>query len=128
MPVRDIWAYYGLIVLVYAICSQLYGSISIFVLMLCAFFVSICLWMRPTLFFALIVLTLYVCSMRCLGMSKKPVVCMLFILWSFSAILFWLPYMHFNMSHYNRLVVSPAGQSLLEGLGEIKNPWSTRTK
>lgn len=128
MPVRDVWAYYGLLVLAYAVCANLYGSISWLRTVLCAIFFSACLWMRPTLFFALIMLSLYVWLMNSVRISKRSIlpilgVPRLGVLWGVAIALFWLPYVRFNLMHYNRCVVSPAGQSLLEGLGEIPNPW-----
>lgn len=123
MPVRDVWAYYGLLVLAYGICTYLFASISFSALALCAMFFAVCVWMRPTLFLALIMLSLYALFIKHKGLSSKHIMQILVVLWGVTTIFFWLPYMRFNQSNYNRFVVSPAGQSLLEGLGEIENPW-----
>lgn len=119
MPVRDIWAYYGLLVLAYTATTCYYRQTSPLTVLASALFFSICLWMRPTLALALILFTLFA---FCTFNHKKALTYNV-AFWITSGLLFWVPSMHYNYSNYGRYFVSPAGQSLLEGLGEIPNPW-----
>jgi hypothetical protein len=47
-------------------------------------------------------------------------------MWLISLLFFWLPFSYYNYTTYGRYMVSPAGQSLLEGLGELPNRWGHR--
>ncbi|MCL4229381.1 hypothetical protein KJZ61_01675 [Candidatus Dependentiae bacterium] len=38
-------------------------------------------------------------------------------------IIFWIPFLAYNLITYHRLLVGPAGQDLIESLGEFENPW-----
>ncbi|MEX0849061.1 MAG: hypothetical protein WD055_02435 [Candidatus Dependentiae bacterium] len=124
MPVRDVWAYYGLLMLVYGMLSYLRNAISKVGFFSCLLFFIICLWMRPTLFLSVILATFFLLIV----LYKKPqykdnILYVLVSTWITCCGLFWVPFMKFNMDNYNRYVVSPAGQSMLEGLGEIPNKW-----
>jgi hypothetical protein len=123
MPVRDVWAYYGLLVLVYAVCAYVHNRLSLVASICCALFFALCLWMRPTLFFALIMLSGYALAFGYIKKSCKRAFSIIGVFLITVLMFFWLPYMCLNNIWYDRYVVSPAGQSLLEGLGEIKNPW-----
>lgn len=122
MPVRDVWAYYGLLILCYAVLSYINKQITIGGLVGCLIFFALCQWIRPTLSFALMVMTIFLVAYA----VKKDNVRALHLIgymWFISLLLFWLPFSYYNYTTYDRYMVSPAGQSLLEGLGELPNRW-----
>ncbi len=122
MPVRDVWAYYGLLVLCYAVLAYLFEHIHMSVLISSLIFFVLCQWIRPTLSFALIMMSIFlvVYAMKKSQMRAFTLIC---YMWSISLLLFWLPFSYYNYTTYGRYMVSPAGQSLLEGLGELPNRW-----
>jgi hypothetical protein len=122
MPVRDVWAYYGLLVLCYAVLSYLFKQINMLVLMSCLIFFALCQWIRPTLSCALMMMSIFLVAY---AIKKNNVRALHLIgyMWLISFLLFWLPFSYYNYITYGRYMVSPAGQSLLEGLGELPNRW-----
>lgn len=126
MPVRDVWAYYGMLVLLYASLASYYNQLALPDLVICFIFVSCCLWMRPTLACATVLLTMFsIMYMMRYEEHYKKITTFLAALWLITVFCFWLPYMHLNYTTYGRCLVSPAGQSLLEGLGELPNRWAS---
>ncbi len=124
MPVRDVWAYYGLLILCYAVLSYMHRHISQLNMSLCVIFFAGCLWIRPTLSSAAIMMTFFLIGYALNKTAvRKRCIELVAALWLITGLLFWLPFMYFNIKQYNRLLVSPAGQSLLEGLGELPNQW-----
>ncbi len=124
MPVRDVWAYYGLLVLAYTVLSYLHRRISAVCMILCMIFFAGCLWIRPTLSLAAVMMSLFLGGYAYKNKSmRKRSMHLIATLWLVTGLLFWAPFMYYNMKQYNRLMVSPAGQSLLEGLGEMPNEW-----
>lgn len=124
MPVRDVWAYYGMLVLLYASLASYYNQITLHNLVICFIFFSCCLWMRPTLACATLLLTIFsIMYMMKYEEHSKKITRFLAVLWLTTGVCFWLPYMRLNYTTYGRCLVSPAGQSLLEGLGELPNRW-----
>lgn len=119
MPVRDIWAYYGLLILAYATIACNNGQITSSALIAYILFFCICLWMRPTLSLASALFTLLALHTH----GRKKSLRYVATVWTITGLFFWLPSIYYNKINYNRYFVSPAGQSLLEGLGEIANPW-----
>lgn len=122
MPVRDVWAYYGLLILAYATVAFYNKQLTSKRLLAYVVFFSICLWMRPTLALAAILFSLS--ALRTCDRTKACIY--LAILWTVTGTLFWVPSTYYNHINYGRYFVSPAGQSLLEGLGELSNPWGHR--
>ncbi len=179
MPVRDIWAYYGLLILAYATVAFYNKQLTSKRLWAFVVFFSICLWMRPTLVLAALLFSLFAVAqkhgvqsvdesdknhaiasrlrrsvatprrvakegsfggisrettaLKSLGASfalrtyNRTKTCIyLATLWAVTGALFWIPSIYYNQINYDRYFVSPAGQSLLEGLGELPNPWGHR--
>ncbi len=175
--VRDVWAAYGLIVLMYVIIAYLKNKKRLpFLLSGCIFF-AFYQWIRPSLFLAVITATLALImnmvryiylrdasvnthhererdqnpfaprpsklaefedpdkrsrmSAECNEAYRrvndkvylKKTCTIIATLWIVNILIFWLPFMYYNKAHYGRYFVSPAGQDLLEGLGEFTNPW-----
>lgn len=122
MPVRDVWAYYGLLVLCYAVLSYLFKQSNITASISCLIFFALCQWIRPTLSCALMMMTIFLVAY---AVKKNNVRAFYLIgyMWFISILFFWLPFSYYNYTTYGRYMVSPAGQSLLEGLGELPNRW-----
>lgn len=121
--VRDIWAYYGLIVLVYSILSFFHYTSWRTLIFGCSFF-SVCQYIRPTL--SLAVLTFFCVLLIYAFFSyreRKKSLQILGILFVSNAIFFWIPFITYNKQTYDRYFVGPVGQDLLEGLGEFTNTW-----
>lgn len=127
LPVRDVWAYFGMVALLYGIlrfiCVTSYTSL----VGGCLFF-ALCQWVRPTVFLgaltvaaALIVLT-YIRA-HAVPVTRTKCVLILGCLFAFNIGVFWIPFISYNYHHYKRAFVGPAGQDLVEGLGEFANPW-----
>jgi len=125
-PVRDVWAYYGLLVLLYGVLQfllQFQQFKSWFVVAACGTFFSICQFIRPSVFLALITLSVVSILYACYAQQIKKVIAMLLLVWSLNGLFFWVPFFTYNLHTYNRWFVGPVGQDLLEGLGEFENPW-----
>ena len=122
-PVRDVWAYFGTVMLLYGLMAFLYEQMHVVIFMACCLFFALCQWVRPAAFLAVIAAAI---ALIIWGIYEKKVkkcgialVCMLWV----NIAIFWVPFMAYNKSHYGRYIVGPGGQDLIEGLGEFKNPW-----
>jgi hypothetical protein len=126
-PVRDIWAYYGSVILLYGIVQFLFSfkqPKSWIIIALCGALFSICQYIRPSAFLVLITLSAVSFLYAMYTKQTKKIICMLIIIWFMNILFFWLPFAAYNMRAYNRFFVGPVGQDLLEGLGEFENPWN----
>lgn len=125
-PVRDIWAYYGSVILLYGIVQFLlqFKRKSWIIIVLCSLLFSIYQYIRPSVFLVLITLSLASFLYALHVKQIKKIIYMLLVAWSVNGIFFWLPFCAYNMHAYSRLFVGPVGQDLLEGLGEFENPWN----
>jgi len=125
--VRDVWAAYGGIVLLYAIFAYIrHKKSGWFFVWACVFF-ALCQWIRPSLFLGVITaaIVLLACALyeyRDWVQLKKRLYAVIVLLVT-NALFFWIPFIQYNKQQYGRYIVSPAGQDLLEGLGEFENPW-----
>jgi hypothetical protein len=117
---RDIWAYYALLLLLYGLLSYLKKGTSVYTVIMCSIFFSLFQGVRPTVFFTLATVSLAVWWWFKNERTKK-VMTALGIFWITNVLLFWLPFMAYNKIAYNQYLVSPAGQDLYEGLGEFEN-------
>lgn len=121
---RDIWYYYGVILLFYGVLSYLYKYIGYKVLVLCAFSFAIAQWMRPTLVNLFVstglILLLLSCFYRNVFIRIFSALT-IFILVNIAV--FWIPWCMYNVKAYDRPFVSHLGMMLLQGLGEYENPW-----
>ena len=122
--VRDVWAAYGAITLLFAVIGYINNRFSWILLLPCLLWISICLWIRPSLFLAMIIFSVILMMNAIMHhKSRKKSITMVIFLWTTTGISFWLPLFYFNTVTYDRLFVGPVGQDLLEGLGEFENPW-----
>jgi 4-amino-4-deoxy-L-arabinose transferase-like glycosyltransferase len=122
--VRDVWAYYGIVVLIWAVARWLYTKKSWCTLIGASSWFALCQWIRPTLFLALITVSIVLIVFAVIHKYKwRHLLPCIAVLVGTNVVLFWLPFMAHNLRAYNRLFVGPVGQDLLEGLGEFDNPW-----
>lgn len=123
-PVRDIWAYYGLIILLYGILTYFFEQRSWWILAVCSIGFSVCQFIRPSVFLALLTM---LCVIAVYGMVQRAYLkrSMIIVVTAlvFNVMCFWMPFMTYNKINYDRYFVGPVGLDLLEGLGEFENPW-----
>lgn len=122
-PLRDIWAYYGLIILVYAYLNFLKQGCW-YRLVLWGILFPLMQWVRPTTFFAFVTLS---AALIFYALFRKRVVGLVFGMVLLTAmnnvIFFWIPFIAYNHQTYGRYFVGPVGRDLFAGLGEYENPW-----
>ncbi len=121
---RDVWAYYGVVVLVYALLKFLRDTMSIGALVGWGLLFSFIQFVRPSVFWALITISA-AALLACLSerhLFKKTVLAVL-IFFTTNMLGFWVPFMAYNNHTYGRFFVGPIGQDLIEGIGEYPNPW-----
>jgi len=121
---RDVWSYYALILLTYAILSYKKGSSLFLFISGCVAF-SFFEFVRPIVIF----LPLFLFCVwgfyswwneLSLVRLKKAVLWFTVI----NGVCFWGPFFAYNKIAYNRYFVGPKGIGLIEGLGEeANNPW-----
>ena len=116
-PLRDIWGFYGLVLLVHMLLKGRQGTISTKMIILQSIGFALCQWLRPTIFFTLIGLgpLLFFCARPAL---RSWCLCL-----AINILLFWAPFCAYNMHAYKAPLVSCAGHDFLAGLGECANPW-----
>lgn len=123
-PVRDVWAYYGVVILVYGMVQYLFNYASLWRLLMCGIGFSACQFVRPSVFLALLTLS---CVFFIYGLVHraliKKIISMLAILVFANMLCFWVPFVTYNKTNYDRYFVGPVGLDLLEGLGEFPNRW-----
>ncbi len=119
-PLRDIWGFYGLVVLLYCLNRSRHSSLSWPVIMWWALCFVICQWLRPTIFFTLLA------TGPLIFIYARSVIKMWILFLACNLLFFWLPFMLYNKIAYNSVLVSCAGQDLYEGLGEFPNPWKIK--
>lgn len=122
-PVRDVWAYYGVVLLLYGLLAFLQKR-SFLMLHCCSIGFAVCQFIRPSVFFAVLTITVV---FLCYGFIKreylKQIILGLACVLAANFAFFWIPFLTYNCMHYHRYFVGPVGQDLVEGLGEFDNPW-----
>jgi len=121
---RDAWIYYGLIVLLYVFVRYLKNQKGLLTAIGGCSFFAWCQFIRPPLFSLLLILS---CVAFCYAFFdqtvRKATILFLAVAWTTNIFFFWIPFVAYNMVAHGRAFVSTAGQNLIEGLGEFKNPW-----
>lgn len=121
---RDAWVYYGLIVLLYIFVRYLTLQKGLLCLIAGSIFFALCQFIRPTLFMALLLLTLVAIWCAVFNIyAKKYIFSFLCIVWLANICFFWIPFTVYNYKAHGRMLVSTAGQNFVEGLWEFENPW-----
>lgn len=123
-PSRDIWAYYGVIIVLYGILKFIFDQGTVWNLAVCALGFGVCQFVRPSVFLALLTISavMVVYGLMHKALIKK-IMGMIIVLVCANIACFWLPFMTYNKVSYNRYFVGPVGLDLLEGLGEFPNRW-----
>jgi 4-amino-4-deoxy-L-arabinose transferase-like glycosyltransferase len=123
-PSRDIWAYYGVIILLYGVLRYLFDHLSLWLLIVCGAAFGVCQFVRPSVFLVLITISgvLFLYGLMHKAYLKK-ILLTIGILMSTNIFCFWAPFMAYNKIAYDRYLVGPVGLDLLEGLGEFPNRW-----
>lgn len=123
--VRDIWAFYGLVFLLYGVVQFLSGQKSFLKLVACCSAFAVCQFIRPSVFLAVLtfsaVLLLYALFAK---KVRTTVLTLLGTLYVTNLLFFWIPFTCYNQHAYGRNFVGPVGQDLVEGLGEFENQWN----
>ena len=123
-PLRDIWGYYGLIILLFALLRFFKFNMRMGWLIICGIFFALCQYIRPTIFFnLLLILPVFGYFFR----NEKIKLLKAFSVFFVSNLLFfWVPFMTYNKIAYNHYFVSCSGHGLLAGLGQFKNKWEIK--
>ncbi len=127
IPARDIWGFYGGVVLSYVLLkffleNGLYSYVKIF---FAASFFAFCQFLRPNIFgqclslCAVLLFLFYFYKKRSMTSCFKAVA----LIVSVNILFFWIPFMSLNKVIYERYFVGPLGHGLLASLGTVSNPW-----
>jgi hypothetical protein len=123
-PLRDIWAYYATVVLVYAVTAVYCKGLSFPRLLACAVFFALCTNLRPTTPAALGLVSVVAAGHGLRQRELGKTVRLLATFWLTSIVLFWIPFMAYNKMAHDRWFVGATGMGLLEGaIGDRDNPW-----
>ncbi len=124
-PVKDIWSFFATAALVWVIMGSIKNKLQRKHIIATAVFFAVCQWLRPTVFGVLGALVF-------LGLpffywynknDFKKIKQIAFWFVCANIFIFWLPWIAYNKSTYNRYFVGPSGLALITSLGERKNPW-----
>jgi hypothetical protein len=119
---RDIWPYYSAVILAYTALSYILNKSSFLIPLTGGIFIALFQFMRPPTFTLILTSSLVLCIYAVIKKSLKPFSYVI-ILWLTNICFFWIPFATYNKIAYDRYMVAPTGINLLEGLGEIPNPW-----
>ncbi len=128
-PSRDIWSYYGVIVLAYLLfiffLSKSYNYKKLF---FAASFFAFCQFLRPnlvgqcvTLCLALLLL-FYMYKRESINNCFKAIGLVVFV----NILFCWILFLKFNKITYDRYFVGCLGHSLVASLGVVDNPWGLK--
>lgn len=123
-PLRDVWGYYGSVILLYGLLAYLFRGNSIRTLMVCSVIASLFQLIRPTLVGTFAALIAVLLGFTLVGKidSRKAARALGTIVIS-NAIFFWMPFVAYSLRYHDKYLISPSGVGFIEGLGEFKNPW-----
>jgi hypothetical protein len=123
----DIWIYYSIILLFYAMAKIFYSSKqpTLISFILLSIGITICQWCRPTTFSACI---FFVCFLmfNAIFINRNKAKTITIFISSFLLVnlfVFWIPFMAYNKAAYGQYIVGVSGSGLFVGLGEYKNKW-----
>ncbi len=118
-PIRDVYCFYGAVVLFYLFMKVFYENVSVKKTVIGGLFVALCQWMRPTIFGPLVLGILFTwvyafCDKR---KQLQSVLMVAFILIGTNIGGFWIPWTLFNKKVHGRYFAAPSGQQLLDSMG-----------
>lgn len=121
---RDIWAYYGVLICLYAMLRCIYKNASWKELFFLFSIYSLTQFIR---FISFLIPILILCCMSCICFYYKKYYINFFKLASsmvLALVLFCItPLVIYNTMVFHQLWVFPSGVWLIEGLGDYENPW-----
>ncbi len=130
-PSRDIWGFYGGVVLAYVLLQFfLVPHYRYRNVLIGASFFAFCQFLRPNIFgqcftlcgaFALLFFMYRRAEMKS---CSKVIAGVIFA----NILFFWVPFVGFNKQVYGRYFVGPLGHGLLASLGTVDNPWGLECK
>jgi len=121
---RDIWHFYGLIILLYGLLTFINKKLGYWGLWLCSFLFAVCQFIRPTLFAALAIIGfIFVVYLLFYKQHIKRGIIALAIFGMVNVLFFWIPFMKYNKLAYDQFFVGCFSYGLILGLGEVSNPW-----
>ncbi len=125
-PARDIWGYYGGVVLLYVLLrfffSRNYSFLKIFG---GATFFAFCQFLRPNIVGQCATLSLALLAAVYFFKKEQLQQCykVIGLVWLANILFFWVPFVGCNKTIYDRWFVGPIGHGLIASLGTVKNPW-----
>lgn len=129
IPARDIWGYYGGVVLTYVFLKFfLFKTYSYRKVFLGAAFFGFCQFLRPNIvgqcatLCAALLLLFYFYKRKELQRGIRVVGLVVLA----NVLFFWVPFISFNKIVYDRYFVGPVGHGLLASLGTVDNPWGLK--
>ena len=128
-PSRDIWGYYGGVVLAYVLLklflSEAYSYKKVF---FGASFFAFCQFLRPNIIGQSATLCLALFTLFYLYKKDAMKQCLsgIAIVVFANILFFWAPFITFNTLVYDRYFVGPVGHGLLASLGTVDNPWALK--
>ncbi len=122
---RDVWAYYGSVVLLYAALRYLVGNMHWFFLIPSGFIVALCQFIRPTLFPAVFtVLGAATVGALFKVFTTRKALTVIGVLLITNVVGFWIPFVSYNKTMHGRWRAGPFGEGFLSSLADQPNPWN----
>ena len=117
---RDIWAFYGGVIILFSLLKFFKNNGSVFSLLIGGIAFTLCQWIRSPVFFCLPSLLIVFWFFY-----KKNFLKAFLVLGLVNVFLFWLPFAVYNKIAHGDYIASCAGHGLLVGLGgkEKPNKW-----
>lgn len=121
---RDIWGYYGIVVLLFSVLLYLFRKPRIWIILLGGILFSIFQFIRPSIVYVPIFLSFFLLGYGLIKRSElKKTLIVISLMIATNILFFWTPFFAYNSRAYGVCFVGPKGQNLLECLGEIPNKW-----
>ncbi len=117
-------AYYATVILLWGVLQFMQLRTAWYILVVAGVFFALFQWIRPTAFLALCTMSIGLLLFACMHQyTWRRVFACCGLLSVANIIIFWIPFLMYNMATYHRLLVGPVGQDLIESLGKFENPW-----
>ena len=122
---RDIWAYYGVILFLYASLKYFFNGLSLKALFIFLSLSGICQFIRPSVFSCFVAITFVfaIYGFFVNKMHKKKATLFLVVSIIANFLFFWVPFARFNLNSYEKIFVGPVGHGLLACLAQYPNKW-----
>ncbi len=124
VALRDVWAFYGMVLLLYAVLGFLYHQFSLALFVVLTILVGLVELVRPTLFapvcmMIFVLIGVGIIQRKVLYKTLMAAGCLI----ATNVLFFWLPFTIHNKMAYDRYFIGPTGIGLWQLLGTVKgNP------